>query len=66
MVNYDETFFAIVRCTFIVAMLELVGSRYMDLGKMDVKTTFIYENLDEHIFIEQLEGIIDIEQGWFF
>ncbi|GAU47849.1 hypothetical protein TSUD_404260 [Trifolium subterraneum] len=62
-IDYDEIFFPVVRHTSIRAVLALVASRDMHLEQMDVKTTFLHDNLDEQIYMEQAEGFSDTGKG---
>ena len=45
-----------VRHTSIRVVLTLVASWDMHLEHMDVKTAFLHDDLEEHIYIERLEG----------
>ena len=38
--------------------MELITYFDLDLHQMDVKTTFLNENLDEEVYINQLEGFV--------
>ena len=55
MIDYDEVFSPAVRHTFIRAVLALVADRDLELEQLDVKT-FLHGNLEEEIFMVQLEG----------
>ena len=52
-VDYDDIFSLIMRDTSIRAMLALVASHDMHLEHMDVKTTFLHNDLGEQIYMEQ-------------
>ena len=56
MVDYEEIFFPVVRHTSIRAVLALVAHYDMALEQMNVKTAFLHGDLEEQIYIEQLEG----------
>lgn len=56
-IDYNELFSHVVKNTFIRIMVPIVARKYLELQKMDVKATFLHENLDEVIHMEQLEGI---------
>ena len=45
-----------VRHTSIRVVLALVAHQDLELDPLDVKTTFLHRNLEEEIFLEQLEG----------
>ena len=55
-VDYEEIFFPVVRHTSIRAVLVLVAHYDMVLEQMDVKTAFLHGDLEEQIYMEQLEG----------
>jgi hypothetical protein len=55
-VDYKDIFFPVVRHTSIRAVLALVARYDMALEQMDVKTTFLHGDLEEQIYMEQLEG----------
>lgn len=46
-IDYDEIFSLVVRHISIRAILTIVASRNMYLEQMDVKTTFLHDNLEE-------------------
>jgi len=52
-VDYDEIFSAIVRHTSIREVLALVANYDMHLEQMNVKTTFLHNDLNEQIYMEQ-------------
>ena len=55
-VYYEKIFFPVVKHTFIKAVLALVAHYDMALEQMDVKTVFLHGDLEEQIYMEQLEG----------
>ena len=55
-VDYEEIFSPVVRHISIRAVLALVAHYDMALEQMDVKTAFLHGDLEEQIYIEQLEG----------
>ena len=57
-VDYDEIFSPVVRHTFIKTVLGSVAHFDMQLEQMDVKTTFLYGDLEELVYMVQLEGFI--------
>ncbi|KAL6333028.1 hypothetical protein AAG906_020048 [Vitis piasezkii] len=61
-VDYDEIFSLVVRHTFIGIVLGLVAHFDMQLEQMDVKTTFLYGDLEELVYMVQLEGFIQLGQ----
>ncbi|GMI95752.1 cysteine-rich RLK (RECEPTOR-like protein kinase) 8 [Hibiscus trionum] len=52
-VDYDEIFSHVVRHTSIRAFLALVASSDLHLEQMDVKTTFLHGDLEEHVYMQQ-------------
>jgi hypothetical protein len=46
----------VVRHTSIIAILALIAHYDMALEQMDVKTTFLHGDLEEQVYMEQLEG----------
>jgi hypothetical protein len=55
-VDYEEIFFSVVRHTSIRAVLALVAHYDMALEQMEVKIAFLHGDLEEQIYMEQLEG----------
>jgi hypothetical protein len=55
-IDYDEVFSPVVRHTSIRAVLALVTHQNLELEQLDVKTAFLHGNLEEEIFMVQLEG----------
>ena len=45
-----------VKHTSIRVMLALVAHQDLELEQLGVKTTFLHRNLEEEIFMEQVEG----------
>lgn len=57
-VDFDEIFSPVVRMTTLRCVLPLVA-KDMDLVQMDVKTTFLHDDLHEDIYMHQQEGFVD-------
>ena len=55
-IDYDETFFPVVRVAYIRLILAIVAQLDLELYQMDVKTTFLNEELDEEIYMTQPMG----------
>uniref|UniRef100_A0A2N9ID98 CCHC-type domain-containing protein n=1 Tax=Fagus sylvatica TaxID=28930 RepID=A0A2N9ID98_FAGSY len=55
-IDYDDVFSPVVRHTSIRVVLALVADQDLELEQLDVKTAFLHGNLEEEIFMEQLEG----------
>lgn len=60
-IEYEDTFSPVVKFTSIRALLALVAVEYLELDQMDVVTAFLNRDLDEEIYMEQLEGFVDPE-----
>nr|GEV82420.1 retrovirus-related Pol polyprotein from transposon TNT 1-94 [Tanacetum cinerariifolium] len=59
-IDYNEVFSPVVRHTFIRVILALTACKDYELEQLDVKTTFLYGNLEEVIYMRQPPGY---EQG---
>ena len=55
-IDYDEEFSPVVKHTSIRALFALVADQDLELEQLDVKMTFLHGNLEEEIFMVQLEG----------
>ena len=55
-IDYDETFASVARYTTIRTIISLAAVFEWKLHQMDVKTTFLNDNIYEKVYIEQLEG----------
>ena len=55
-INYDEIFSPVVKMTSIRAILSIVATENLFLEQMDVKTAFLHGDLEEDIYMHQLEG----------
>src|ERR1700744_5017324 len=55
-VNYDEIFLPVVRFETVRMMLTLAALRDWHISGLDVKTAFLYGELDEELYMEQPEG----------
>jgi len=51
-VDYEETFFLVVRIVSICLLLALVSHLNLELFQMDIKTTFLNGNLEEEIYMD--------------
>lgn len=58
-VNYDETFSPVVRFTSLRLVLAICCQYELVKKQFDVKTAFLYGNLDENIYMEQPTGYSD-------
>lgn len=52
-IDFIKVFFPIVKHTSIKVLLSIVVQHDMELEKLDVKTTFLHENLKERVYMDQ-------------
>ena len=57
-IDYEETFSPVTMLKSIRILLARAVSLDYDIWQMDVKTTFLNGNLEEDIYMQQLEGFI--------
>ena len=57
-VNFNEIFSNIVRHTSIQVLLAMVARQDLELEQLDMKTTFLYRELEEDILMCQPEGSV--------
>ena len=55
-IYFDEIFSPIVKMTSIKTILSLVAVEDLHLEQLDVKTTFLYGDLEEEIYMYQAQG----------
>ena len=55
-VDFEEIFSPIMKMSSIRVVLGLVTSLNLEIEQLDVKTTFLHDDLEEEIYIEQPEG----------
>ena len=55
-VNFPEVFSPVVKHTSIRILMALVAHMHWEMEQLDVKTTFLHGDLDEDIYMSQLEG----------
>ena len=58
-VDFDEIFSPVVKMSSIRTMLGIAASMNLEVEQLDVKTAFLHGDLEEEIYMEQLEGFID-------
>jgi hypothetical protein len=58
-INYDETFSSIAMLKSVQILLAIVVYFDYEIWKMDVKMTFLNENLTEGVYMTRPEGFID-------
>ena len=57
--DYNETFATVVKPMSYKALFAFAAAQDWEIEQMDVKTAFLYGDLDEEIYIEQPEGSED-------
>ena len=57
--NYDEVFAPVAKQTTIRTLLTIAGKRKMIVKHNDIKTAFLNDELEEHIYMKQPEGFIE-------
>lgn len=55
-VDYKETFAPVVKHTTLRIILGLIASMDLETAQLDVKTAFLYGDLEEEIYMDQPEG----------
>ena len=56
--DYFDTYSPVTRITSIRMILAITALRNLEVHQMDVKTAFLNGDLEEEIYMEQLEGCI--------
>jgi hypothetical protein len=54
--DFFDTYSLVVQITTIRVLLALAASHGLHIHQMDVRMTFLYGELDEEIYMEQLDG----------
>ena len=54
--DFFDTFSPVTRITSIRLLIAIAAIFYLKIHQMDVKTTFLNGDLDEEIYMDQLEG----------
>jgi hypothetical protein len=57
-IDFDEIFSPVVTMSFIRVVLSLAAKMNLEIGQLDVKTAFLHGNLEEEIYMKQLEGFL--------
>ena len=58
-IDFDEVFASVVKPMSYKALFAIVAAEDMELEQMDVKTAFLYGNIDREIYVEQPHGFLD-------
>ena len=65
-IDFEETFAPMARMEAIKTILAYACSKQIKVYQMDVKSTFLNGKLEEEVYIEQPEGFLLSEHGYFF
>lgn len=57
-VDYDETYSPVVKYDSLRIVLSIAAAEDLEISQLDVKTAFLYGDLNEEIYIEQPQGFI--------
>lgn len=57
-IDYFDTYAPVARTTIIRLLVALASIYNMVIHQMDVKTAFLYGDLEEEVYIRQLEGFV--------
>ena len=55
-VDFDEIFSLVIKYSSIRVALGIEASLGLEVEQLDVKTTFLHEDIKEEIYMEKLEG----------
>ena len=58
-IDYNETFASVVKPMSYKAMFAIAAALDLEIHQMDVKTAFLYGDIDEEIYVEQPTGLED-------
>ena len=60
--DFFDTFSPVTRITSIRLLIAIAAIFYLKIHQMDVKTTFLNGDLDEEIYMDQLEGFQSLDK----
>ena len=59
---FFDTFSPVIRITSIRLLIAIAAIHDLKIHQMDVKTAFLNGNLEEEIYMDQLEGLVEAGQ----
>lgn len=62
-IDYNETFLSVVKPMSYRALFAIAAAQDLEIEQMDVKTAFLYGEIDEEVYIEQPPGFKDGERS---
>jgi hypothetical protein len=57
-IDFGEIFSLVSKLTSIIFLLYVASTFYFEVEQMDVKTTFLHGDLEEEIYMKQIEGFV--------
>ena len=57
-IDYGETFSPVVKYDTLRIILSFVAAKNLEMSQLDIKTAFLYGELDEEIYLQQPEGFV--------
>ena len=60
--DFVDTYSPVARIATIIVLLALAASYSLHVHQMDVKTVFLYGELEEEIYMEQPDGFLSLER----
>jgi hypothetical protein len=57
-IDYNDVFSPVIKHSSIHALLDIVVMYDLELEQLDVKIAFLHADLEEEIYMDQLEGFI--------
>jgi hypothetical protein len=65
-IDFGDIFSLVSKLTSIIFMLSIVVAFYFEVEQRDVKTTFLHGNLEEEIYMKELEGYdVKGKRSWY-
>jgi hypothetical protein len=57
-IDFGEIFSLVAKLTSIIFILSIAATFDIEVEQMDLKTTFLHGDLEEEIYMKQLEGLV--------